>query len=322
MIRVGVVVEEIAVPGVEPGVDVPDDETVAPREQVRVVARTKPVLDHEELAEDPARHGPGHEQGGVGIEAGSPERDGPAPPGDDRGRDPIEHELGKAVVVSRAVHDIEVADAAQGADGIVVIIVVRDAEGVAGLVDDHARVERPVGVTRQLPLPGIIRQALPVQPVGRIPEPGVVTPPERGPLAAGPGPEDTEIVDGAVAVVVVGGEVVAQAVVVAQGLFDQVLAARARFRDRAPGVRGLVPAEDIARDGQLVVGGPEIEVAQAVERRIAHAIPEEPGDEIVRGRHARIVVERDEQSEDPDRPRRRHPGPCGRRRERLDGLSG
>ena len=188
---------------------------------------------------------------------------------------------------------------------------------MAGLVDDRARGEGAARIAVELPLPGIVRQPLAVEPIGRIGEPGVVAPPEGRPFAVGAGPEDAEVVDRAVAVVVVLREVVPLGLVIVQGLLDQVHSSGARLRDGAPEVRGLVPAEDVAGDRELVVRGAQIEVAEAVVGRTADAVAEEPAGEIRRRRHPGIIAERDEQGQDLDRALGRHPLPGRRRREAV-----
>ena len=121
----------------------------------------------------------------------------------DRGQ-PVEHELAERIVVAVVrVHLVHAAHAAVGADAAVVVVVVRQAQPMAGLVDDRRRLEAARGVVVALPLPreAVERHAVQVD-AQRVQVP-LVAPPERRPGAVRAGPDHAQVVDRAVAVVVV-----------------------------------------------------------------------------------------------------------------------
>ncbi len=150
-----------------------------------------------------------------------------------------------------------------------VVIVVRQAEGVAGLVDGDQRI---VGAVRRrrarvlvLPLPRVGAQPLAADGVGAG-EVRLVAPPEARPAGVWAGPDDDQVVDDAVAVVVVLGGVPAgmSGGVGVEGLLDE------RLLRAVPGAHGaarracVVPGQHVALDVQLPVGGAGVVVVHAL----------------------------------------------------------
>jgi hypothetical protein len=183
----------------------------------------------------------------------------------------------------------------------VVVVVVGQAQGVAGLVHDHDLVvgARPVP---RLPLPGVLGgvEPLAVELEVLVAERGLIAPPEVGPTVVRAGPDDDEIVDGPVAVVVVAREVVALGVEVSQGLLDQGFAGGRGHGHRSPRVGRPVPAEDGAADLEHVVGCPAVVVADALVGIAGVAVTEQLGGDrryVVDGGEIREV---EEQGEDLD----------------------
>ncbi len=191
--------------------------------------------------------------------------------------------------------------AAPRPDRGVVVVVVGQAQGVARLVHDHDLVvgARPVS---RLPLPGVLGgvEPLAVELEILVAERGLVAPPEVAPAVVRPGPDDDEIVDGPVAVVVVAREVVALGVKMGQGFLDQRLARGRGHGHRSPRIGGPVPAQDGAADLEHVVGSPAVVIAEAFVGVARVAVPEQLGGDrrdIVDGGVIRKV---DEQGEDLD----------------------
>ena len=334
--RVGVVVEVVGVARlrVQAGVHVPDEQTVAARlrvdgrhERCVVVAGRALVLDHEVLLEGARGVHPGHEHQGVRVRAGSAERDVPVARAHDLRREPAQHPLAEDVVIALVVvHHVQPAHAAVRPGARLVVVVVRQAQGVARLVDGDQGVVGPgVRVAAPavfvLPLPGVGAQVLAAHGEGAVVERGLIAPPEARPARVGPRPDDDDVVDGVggVLVVVVLGRVPARVGlrVGAHGLLDERLAPGVCGGDRAARLPGVIPGQHVALDVELAVGGARIVVVQAlvgVRLRVAGvARAEEARLELLLGRVPGVVAEADGHHEHVHRARGGHAPPGGRR---------
>ena len=242
----------------------PDHQAVG--RQLRVVSLAPTVLHQEVLTICVERWISVHQQRGIRCSIRWPERHLVRTLAENPGSNPSEQELAEAVVIAPVVvHHVEAAEAARRSlpgspRRLVVVVVVGQPEGMAGLVnDDSGRVGR-----RSLALKGVPAEPLAVHHERIVRPRLVVGPPEAGPLVGRPGVDHDEVVDAAVAVVVVPAEVVALAVKMGDRLEDQRLAAAGRLLHGAARIGGSVPAEGRAPDVEQTVGGTQVELAQAL----------------------------------------------------------
>ncbi len=146
----------------------------------------------------------------------------------------------------------------------------------------------------------------------------LIAPPEIGPAVVRTRPDDDEVVDGAVVVVVILGEIVALTVKILEGLHDQRVTRRRRLGHGVTGVGWAVPAQRGAADFQEIVGGAAVIIAQAFIRPAGVPVAEQLGGDDARAVDGRIIREIDEQSEDLDVSFRRQAAlPAGRERLRV-----
>ena len=131
----------------------------------------------------------------------------------------------------------------------------------------------------------------------------------------GAGPDDDEVVDLAVVVVVVLREVVSLGVVVVERLRDERLTRGVAEAAQAGARVGRRPAEHVAAEVELAVRGAHVVVVQALVGEIGGVRPaaEQLGIDGRRFVVVRVVGEIDEKRQDLDAAFGRHAGPASRR---------